>query len=220
MTHDPILPPSREGLLEATILRGTDSLTDAMVLSGLLHPGDLARADTILNEAGSLDLLQRMGPVELSALGLEPDEMVRIMVATEFAASALRRSGRRTLNGLEETIKELRLRAQAWPRSLVGIIGVEADYRVVRDKVIFEGTQSWVPLDLPELLRDCFRSGCKGLVVYRWVPSANIQVTQEDRRAVDEIRVLGSILGIELIDYLIISAQAFYACRCDDGWAQ
>jgi DNA repair protein RadC len=219
MTHDPILPPSRESLLEATILRGTDSLTDAMVLSGLLQPGDIARAETILQEAGSLDLLQRMGPIELAALGLKADEVARLMVATEFAARALRRSGRRTLNGLTETVKELRLRAQAWPRSLVGIIGVEADYRVIRDKVIFEGTQSWVPLDLPELLRDGFRAGCKGLLVYRWTPQAQVQVTAEDRRIADELRVMGSILGIELVDYLVIAEQSYWTGRCDDGWA-
>lgn len=219
MTHDPILPPSPEALLEATILRGTGGLSDAMVLSGFLESGPITRAEDILREAGSLDLLQRMGPIELSALGLQADEMVRVMLATEFAARALRRSGRRTLNSLEETVKELRLRAQTWPRSLIGIIGVEADYRVVRDKVIFQGTQSWVPLDLPELLRESFRAGCKGLLIYRWAPSAQVQVTQEDRRVADEGRVMGTILGIELIDYLVISEQSYYSCRCDDGWA-
>lgn len=115
--------------------------------------------------------------------------------------------------------RELRLRAQAWPRTLIGLIGMDPCNRVIMDRVIFEGTLDWTPVDLPEILRETLRAGCAQIVVYRWAPRPEVAVSSEDRRIADELRVMGSILGITLIDYIVITEQSYWSGRCEDGWA-
>ncbi len=216
-------PPSAaedEGILVTAIMRGTAALTDAQVLAVLLQEQTPSRAEGILREAGSLDLIQSMGPLELAALGLSSEEITRIMVVLEFATRAIRRDRRRKLGSMEGTVREIRLRALAWPRSVIGIIGVDTYNRVILDKVMHEGIEQWVPIDLQGLLRECLRAGCNALVVYRWSPRPERLVAAEDIRISDDLRVLGSILGISLIDFLVIGEQSFYTGRGDSGWVE
>lgn len=223
MTNEPTPLPlttvEDDTILTTAILRGTAALSDAQVLAVLLQEPDLIRAENLLREAGSLDLLERMGPLELDSLGLTEREIARLMLATEFATRATRRDRRRKLGTLEETVRELRLRAQAWPRTVIGLIGVDTCNRVIVDRVVFEGTLDWTPVNLPEILRETLRAGCAGIVVYRWAPRPEIAVGPEDRRIADELRVMGSVLGITLIDYVAIAEHSYWSGRCDDGWA-
>jgi len=207
-----------EGILETTVMRGTAALTDAQVLAVLLQEQDSTRAEAILREAGSLDLIQSMGPLELAALGLSTEEITRIMVVLEFCTRAIRRDRRRKLGSLEGTVREIRLRAQSWPRSVIGIIGVDTYDRVILDKVMHEGIEEWVPIDVQGLLRECLRAGCNALVVYRWSPRPDRLVAAEDIRVSDDLRVLASVLGISLIDFLVVGEQNFYTGRRDSGW--
>ena len=209
-----------EGILITAVMRGTAALTDAQVLAALLQEQSPTRAEAIIQEAGSLDLIQSMGPLELAALGLNTEEITRIMVILEFATRVIRRERRRKLGTMEGTVREIRLRAQAWPRSVIGIIGVDTYDRVILDKVIHEGIEQWVPIDLQGLLRECLRAGCNALVVYRWSPRPDRLVAAEDIRISDDLRVLGSILGISLIDFLVIGEQNFYTGRGDSGWVE
>lgn len=215
----PLTTVEDDNILYTAILRGTAALSDAQVLAILLQEPDLARAENLLREASSLDLLERMGPLELDSLGLKESEIARLMLATEFATRATRRDRRRKLGTLEETARELRLRAQAWPRTVIGLIGVDGCNRVIVDRVIFEGTLEWTPVNLPEILREALRAGCAGIVVYRWAPRPEVTVGPEDRRIADELRVMGSVLGITLIDYIAIAEHSYWSGRCDDGWA-
>lgn len=222
MAHDanPNLPSSAEdvGILETAILSGTAALSDAQVLAVLLQEQDPMRAEAILREAGSLDLIQAMGPLELAALELSAEEITRITVVMEFCTRAIRRDRRRKLGSLEATVREIRFRAQSWPRSVIGMIGVDTYDRVIIDRVMHEGVEEWVPIDPQGLLRDCLRSGCNALVVYRWSPRPNQLVSAEDIRIGDSLRVSGSILGISLIDFLVIGEQSFWSGRGDSGW--
>lgn len=217
---NPNLPSSaeEEGILETAVMRGTAALTDAQVLAVLLQEQDPSRAEAVLREAGSLDLIQAMGPLELAALGLSAEEITRVMVVLEFSIRAIRRDRRRKLGTLEATVREIRFRAQNWPRSVIGMIAVDTCNRVIIDRVIHEGIEEWVPIDPQGLLRECLRAGCNALVVYRWSPRPDRLVAAEDIRISDSLRISGSVLGISLIDFLVIGEQAYYAGRGDSGW--
>ena len=214
----PLTTVEDESILTTTILRGAAALSDAQVLASLLEGQNLTRAENLLREAGSLDHLENLSPLGMDALGLQECEITRLMLATEFATRAIRRNGRRKLGTLEETVRELRLRAQAWPRTVIGLIGVDPCKRMIVDKVVFEGTLDWTPVNLPGILRETLRAGCAEIVLYRWAPMPEVAVGQEDRRIADELRVMGSVLGITLIDYLVIAEQSYWSGRCDDGW--
>lgn len=61
-------------------------LSDQQILAALLEPIDLARAEFILEAAGSLQNLATMGPLETCALGLTEGELRRVELQIEFVA--------------------------------------------------------------------------------------------------------------------------------------
>lgn len=60
-------------------------LSDQQILAALLEPIDLARAELILEAAGSLQNLATIDPMEGRSLGLTECELRRVELQVEFA---------------------------------------------------------------------------------------------------------------------------------------
>lgn len=78
-------------------------LSDQQILAALLEPIDLARAEFILEAAGSLQNLAAMGPLETRALGLMGDELRRVELQIEFAnrvQAKVQRQGAKSVTAL------------------------------------------------------------------------------------------------------------------------
>ena len=69
-------------------------LSDQQILAALLEPIDLARAEFILEAAGSLQNLATMGPLETRAMGLTEEELNRVEHQIEFVSRILARAKR------------------------------------------------------------------------------------------------------------------------------
>lgn len=210
----------RDNLLVATILGGCEQLTDPQILSALLREPDVARAESILKQSGNLNTLVHGGPLELQALGLFEDEIVRLMIQLEFTTRVIAQHRLNRLASLEDTVKELRIRGEQRQRACVGMIAVDSQNRILVDRVLFEGSTEHCIVDVPEILREVLRVGADGLVIHRWQPIPNYFDLVNDRLLADRIRVAGSFLGVSLIDLIHISATQAWSARIHDGWSE
>ena len=77
-----------DNLLLATVLCGTEHLSDAQLLSSLLRQQDLHRAEEALRSE-NLNTLVHAGPVELKALGFHADEITRLLIVLELTARVI-----------------------------------------------------------------------------------------------------------------------------------
>lgn len=210
----------RDSLLVATILGGCDQLTDSQLLAALLREPDGERAESILRESGNLNTLVHGGPLELQALGLYEDEIVRLMIQLEFTSRVVAQHRCNRLASLEDTIKELRIRGEQRQRACVGLIAVDSQNRILIDRVLFEGSSEHCLVDVHEILREILRVGADGLVIHRWQPVPNQDVLAHDRLLADRIRVGGAYFGVSLIDLIHVSATYAWSARIQDGWSE
>lgn len=210
----------RNSLLMATILGGCEHLTDAQILSALLREPDLTRAESILSQAGNLNILVHGGPLELQALGLSEDEIVRLMIQLECTSRVIAQHRLNRLATLGDTVKELRIRGEQRPRACLGMIAVDSQDRILVDRVLFEGAITHCTVDVAEILREVLRVGADGLVIHRWQPIPDRDALVNDRMLADRIRVASSVLGIALIDLIHVSPTHWWSARVHDGWSE
>ena len=210
----------RDNLLLATILGGCEQLTDSQILSAILREPDGIRAEIILKQSGNLSTLVHGGPLELQALGLHEEEIVRLMIQLEFTARVIAQRRLNCLSTLEATVRELRVRGEQRRRACVGLIAVDSQNRILIDRVLFEGTPEYCLVDVPEMLREVLRVGADGMVIHRWQPIPNDNVLANDRMLADRLRVAGSFLGVSLIDLIHVSPTQAWSARIHDGWSE
>lgn len=209
----------RDNLLIATILGGTEQLTDAQILAATLREPDSARAESILKQSGNLNTLVHGGPMELQALGLFEDEIIRLMIQLEFSSRVIAQRRLNRLASLEDTVKEIRIRGEQRERSCIGLFAVDSRDRILVDRVLFEGTTSHCMVDVAEILRETLRAGADGLVIYRWQPIPNSDVLANDRKLADRLRVASTVLGIEVIDVIHVAETNYWSARVHDKWS-
>lgn len=209
----------RDNLLIATILGGTEQLTDAQILAATLREPDKPRAESILKQSGNLNTLVHSGPLELQALGLYEDEIVRLMVQLEFTGRVIAQRRLNCLASLQDTVKEIRIRGEQRKRSCIGLIAVDSRDRILIDRVLFEGSAEYCLVDVAEILRETLRVGADGLVIYRWQPVPNDDVLANDRKLADRLRVASTVLGISVIDVIHVAETHYWSARVHDNWS-
>ncbi len=142
----------QDSLLLATVLQGTQHLTDAQLLSTLLRDLDIIRAEAILR-SGNLNALIHGGPMELMAHGLHEEEVLRIMTHLELTSRVIAQRRLHRLASLDDTVREIRIRGEQRERTCVGIFAVDSRNRILMDKVLFEGGPESCSVDVAEILR-------------------------------------------------------------------
>jgi len=206
-----------DSLLLATVLWGTQHLTDAQLLSTLLQEPDPHRAEAILHTT-NLNSLVHGGPLELKAHGLHEDEILRLMTHLEFTNRVIAQRRRNCLASLEDTVREIRIRGEQRQRSCVGMFALDCRDRILVDKVLFEGGVETCSVDVSEILRETLRVGANALVVYRWTAIPNAEPGPSDKWLANMLRVASSVLGITILDVLVVAERSYWSGRINDNW--
>ncbi|MBP7617357.1 MAG: hypothetical protein KA743_02520 [Geothrix sp.] len=206
-----------DNLLLATVMRGTEHLSDAQLLSTLLREPDLRRAEAILCTA-NLNTLVHGGPLELTAHGLHEDEILRLMTHLEFTSRVIAQRRSNCLASLEDTVREIRIRGEQRQRSCVGMFAMDCRDRILVDKVLFEGGVETCSVDVAEILRETLRVGANALVVYRWTAIPNAEPGPSDKWLANMLRVASTVLGITILDVLVVAERSYWSGRINDNW--
>lgn len=217
VTH--LTPTQDSSLLLATLLGGPAALSNGQLLAALLDSPDLARAEALLREVGTLHHLVHAAPLELQSWGLSEDEIVRIMLQSEVTSRVIAQHRQDRLGSLEETVKEIRVRGEQWPGECVGLLAVDPHHRVVIDRVLYQGTLTRCLAEVSEILRVALRAGAHGIVIYRWSPLPEAVLLPEDRAFADRLRLAASALELLVLDVLLIAEQSYISHRDADQWA-
>lgn len=213
-----LTPTQDDSLLLATLLSGASALTNTQLLAALLREPDQDRAQTILREVGDLNRLVHCGPLELKALGLDEQEIVRLMIQIELTSRVITQRRAHRLADLDATVREIRVRGEQWSRECVGLIAIDTQNRVVVDRVLFQGSPHRCGTHIGEILRETLVAGADGLVVYRWLPIPEVIVDPLDKEFADNLRIAASGLGLTVVDVLLVAERSYHSGRFDDGW--
>lgn len=219
MHQKPQHPQPDPDPLDLPALLSAEQLGDHHLLGALMDPGRQELAVHFLQEGNSLAEIHAMGPLERLALGFTATEATRLHLVGEYLTRLIRPQAR-PLGCLEAYAQGVlrRATAQGWSRECVGVTCVDAQGTVRVDRILFTGTRREVFVASSEILRECLRAGCEGLVVYRWHPAPGAALSEGDRVILDELRLGASLLRLQVVDYLVITPEACLSASLEQGW--
>ena len=124
---------------EATALFGADALSDHQLLETLFAKDSPVEPLDLLAQVGTLQALIAMGPMELRALGVSPEDAARLEVCGELQRRSTRTLGARLANprlaGAYLLPKAAGLSAERF-----GILCLNAKHEVIADRILSQGT--------------------------------------------------------------------------------
>lgn len=205
-------------LLQSIASVGADQLQDSQMLEAMLDHPDSERARAILAAAGSLKDLAIKGPLELQALGLTWQESARMMVLLETVKRVMRSPQRRQLCSIDDLAADLCLRCLGQTATIFGLIGVNSSLEVLLDKPIAARESCDTHPRASDVYREAVRVGASGIVVWHNHLNGDPLPTPVDLAWTDELRMIGDVLYVSLVDHLILGDGCYYSLRAGTGW--
>lgn len=206
-----------DNLLLATVLLGTEHLSDAQLLSSLLQQQDLPRAEEALR-VGNLNTLIHAGPMELKALGFHEIEITRLMVLLELTTRVIQQRRNIQLASLEDTVRLIRICGEKHQCPSIGLIAIDSHDRILVDRILFQGVNDFCSIDLGEIFREALRVGADSLVVYRFQPCPAAVPNATDRALADKLRIAATVLSLSILDVLVVAERSYWSARINDEW--
>lgn len=202
---------------EATALYGPESLSDLQIIQALLSKESTVDALDLLAAVGSLQALITMGPVELAAQNLSPEEGVRILVLSEIQRRSTRTVNARIYNPRMAGVY-LQPKACGLTSERFGIVGLNARNEVILDKILSQGTATATLISPREFYQEALRAGATSAIAWHNHPSGDASPSREDMALTTRLRSAGESLGVPLADHIILGRDTWHSVRTAEGW--
>lgn len=198
---------------------GMDAVSDEALLSAVLtmaDPGVDADALAIRLLSGQRPLAEAVFAVASRTAGtreLDTLTTVRFHALTELAARLVRPSLARHPVFVEHDalVTYCRLRAACAPVQMVRLLFLDDRKHLIADEVHQTGTMNEVATYVREIMRRALELRACGLVVAHSTPANDPLKPWSAKSVCTDIQRAGSVLGIELHEYLLIGRQSY---RC------
>lgn len=167
-------------IAESVSLYGPETLSDAQIIEALLSRTKPGRAESILQQAGSLGRLAALGPSELQDLGLSKAEMARFAVLQEVQRRSTRSFDRPRISSPRAAGEYLLPKVQGWTEERFGMLALNAKGDLIADRVLAHGTATACLISPREFFREALRFGATSAVAWHNHPSGDPAPSRED----------------------------------------
>ena len=202
---------------EATALFGADALSDHQLLETLFAKDSPVEPLDLLAQVGTLQALIALGPMELRALGVSPEDAARLEVCGELQRRSTRTLGARLANprlaGAYLLPKAAGLSAERF-----GILCLNAKHEVIADRILSQGTATGTLISPREFYREALRQGAVTVIAWHNHPSGDPTPSREDRELTRRFRLVGDYLGIFFADHIVLGSDTWCSMRTEEGW--
>lgn len=175
-------------IAESVSLYGPEALSDAQVIQALLSHSKPGRAESLLQQAGSLGRLASMGPSELQGLGLSKTEMARFAVLQEVHRRSTRSFDRPRISSPRSAGEYLLPKVQGWTEERFGMLALNAKGDLLADRVLAHGTATACLISPQEFFREALRFGATTALAWHNHPSGDPTPSREDLALTHRLR--------------------------------
>lgn len=208
----PIDEKPREKLLKY----GPSTLSMAELVAVLWGVGTrkedvLEMSHRVLKEYGERAILYETDPMKLAdALMIPKNKAYQLVAGLEL--------GRRYFDKRGERPVFVRTSRQAWQYlSDMGMLNKEqlrglylnSRYQLVHEETISVGSLTSNVVHPREVFQPALERGAVAVIIAHNHPSGDVEPTQADLEVTSQLRAGGAILGIELLDHLIVTRDAY-----------
>jgi DNA repair protein RadC len=208
--------PSEEKPRERLLAHGPSALSAQELMAVLLSAGTrkedvLAMSARIMREYGERSVLSSTNAQELAEnTGIPLGKAMQIVAAGELGRRYFqkRRNGAaviRTAKDVFDYAVELRSLAKEHLRGLY----LDTHYQVIHDEVLSIGTLDANLIHPREVFRPALAHAAAAVVLVHNHPSGIVTPSEADRVVTLQIAEAGRVLGIDLIDHVVVTDEAF-----------
>lgn len=204
---------------EAAALFGADALSDHQLLEILFAKDSPVAPLELLDQVGTLQALIAMGPMELRALGVTPEDAARIEVLGEIQRRSTRTVRARVANP-RMAGAYLLPKASGLTAERFGILCLNARNEVIADRILSQGTATATLISPREIFREALRYGATTVLAWHNHPSGDPTPSREDLALTARLRKAAENLGLPLVDHIIVGRDTWHSMRTTEGWDQ
>jgi len=202
---------------EQTLQGRSSKLSDAELVAVLLGTGcegqtALATAAALLDFAGSLTALRRLGPHLITVQrGVGPAKAARIAAAIELGrrwwSSDALAARSATLHSFESVVHWAQRHLAALDYEELWTLALDGRNRLLHARCVARGGQHGCAVGARDILRIALRDGASGLVVVHNHPSGDPHPSTEDIAMTTALVAACEAVGLPLLDHVIVAEQ-------------
>lgn len=91
------------------------------------------------------------------------------------------------------------------------VITLDGASRVISTRVVSIGTLNQSLVHPREVFRGAISDNAAGIIVAHNHPSGQTEPSMEDKRVTKRLKEVGTIIGIELLDHVILTCRGYYS---------
>jgi DNA repair protein RadC len=207
----------REKLLRAGAAALADHELLAIVIgSGIRRASALALAGAVLEEAGGLHALARLGRHALERIvGVGAAKASQIVAAVELGRRTLVRPavGRVQFTAPRDAAAFLMPQFGSRAVEHFGIVLLDTKNRVLRTKVLTIGTLDSSPVHPREVFREATVGSAAAIVLFHNHPSGDPTPSADDLDLTGRLVEAGELMGIAVLDHIILGELRYCSLK-------
>ncbi len=209
------LPPE-EKPREKMLLHGPGALSTKELLAAILNPGSkkeevLSMSARTMNEYGEQGLMQARNPKKLAAdLDIPVGKAIQIVAVAELGRRFFKTHDAatpviRTAQEVFDYVQDMR----GYSKEHLRGIYLNTHYKVIHQETISIGTVDANMVHPREVFKPGLEYSAAGVIIVHNHPSGSVEPSDSDRQVTEQLIAAGEILGIDLIDHIIVTKDAF-----------
>ena len=214
--------PATHGL---ALSGGLERIPDEALLSSLLSmavpeaDGDLLALRLLAAHGSIADAVAAASMGKLPAgVALDGHAVLRLQAVIELAARLVRPAPERpALASHDSLVTYARLRSSCHPVQALRLLFLDGRHHLIADEIHQTGTVTDVALYVREIIARALVLEARGLVIVHSFPNDDPPSTVSARLSCSDLRQAGSLLGIELIEYVLVGRRSYVALLREAG---
>jgi DNA repair protein RadC len=195
---------------------GDNELVAIVVGSGSRKANALALANQILENAGGLHGIPRIGVDDLRRLdGMGLAKAAQVLAAVELGRRTLLRRPpvRVKFNHPREVAGHLLPQFGSRPVEQFGLVMLDTKHRLLRTSVISVGTLDSSPAHPREIFREAASACAACIVLFHNHPSGDPSPSVDDVDLTRRLVAAGELMGIDVIDHVILADTRYFSFK-------
>jgi DNA repair protein RadC len=200
---------------------GASALGDNELLALLIGHGTasataLTVANRLLATARGIHGLARLSREEMAEVsGVGAAIAARVMAAVELGRRTLTvmPTPRPQLGSPREAAMFLLPQHGAHPVERVGVLLLDARYRLIRVRLLSTGSRDASLVHPREVFREAALAGASALVLFHNHPSGDATPSADDLALTSRLVSAGRVMGIDVVDHLILTDVQYYSLK-------
>ena len=211
--------PTQERPRERLVKHGAQALSDAELLAVILRTGNKAENVLTLSRrlmrTHPLNKMRRAGVATLLSIkGIGPAKACQIVACFELArrVQSEQQQGK-CITAAQDIVQLLGPQLSGLKQEHSVGVYLDARQRVLKLQTLFIGTLDMNVIHPREVFKTALLESAAGIIFVHNHPSGDPEPSEEDIAVTQQLRRVGEIMNIDLVDHVILGEQKYVSLR-------